>query len=379
MATLNCFFHLMMAFMLHSSLLLTLFLYFSKRSAALDIPKCKRADPKESPQSTFELFHMHGPCSPTTEMNMPSTKDILEGDQLRVDISCNSSECTQLLPERTCVNFNNRENTCSYDIQHVDGSHDAKGVLSMDNLKITETDDVFRNWTFFCATEIDDNKNFKVVAGVLGLARNSFVKQIEQTYGGMFSYCIPSDSSKTGFLKLGTRDYPKTVNFTPFITNSDHPSFYFINITSLSVGGAQLSLNPSDLLNPGTIIDSRVSITRLPLNVYVMIRNEFRDQMKVLGYFKRDAYDMLDTCYDTRTYPNITTPNITFTFNGDVTLNFGASVTIYAINSTLKCFAFAGNSGVGDNLAIIGNTHQKNLEVVFDVDGGKLGFVPDRC
>ncbi|KAL3613677.1 hypothetical protein CASFOL_041751 [Castilleja foliolosa] len=52
MATLNCFFHLMMAFVLHSSFLLILFSCFSEKSVALEshfetlesetAPECKR-------------------------------------------------------------------------------------------------------------------------------------------------------------------------------------------------------------------------------------------------------------------------------------------------------------------------------------------------
>ncbi|KAL3613682.1 hypothetical protein CASFOL_041756 [Castilleja foliolosa] len=231
MATLNWFFHLMMTFMLYC--------HFENVETA---PECKRpfTDPKEMPQSTFELFHRHGLCSPTTEMNMPSTRDILEGDRLRVEslqarfkpktkttnkydsrfqdtkeevnipaavagdiyaitislgtpgqnlvlafdttsdltwmrcfhndklsrinmefkpndstsfssVSCTSELCTKLLSNHNCVNFNNTDNTCSHDIQRVDGLY-ARGVLSLDELKIT--DDVFFNWIFVCATDV---------------------------------------------------------------------------------------------------------------------------------------------------------------------------------------------------------------------------------
>ncbi|KAL3613689.1 hypothetical protein CASFOL_041763 [Castilleja foliolosa] len=91
MATLNCFFHLIMAFMLHSSLL---FSYFPEKSAALDTPECLSYFTdgpgiylKERPQSTLELFHRDGPCSPAAgngPMNMPSPQDILHRDRLRV-------------------------------------------------------------------------------------------------------------------------------------------------------------------------------------------------------------------------------------------------------------------------------------------------------
>ncbi|KAL3616516.1 hypothetical protein CASFOL_039906 [Castilleja foliolosa] len=87
----------MMETMLYSYLLLILFSYFSEKSVALQThfenvepaSKCKRffTDPKNMPNSTFEVFDMYGPCSPTagtSPMKMPSPHDILRLDQLRV-------------------------------------------------------------------------------------------------------------------------------------------------------------------------------------------------------------------------------------------------------------------------------------------------------
>ncbi|KAL3613684.1 hypothetical protein CASFOL_041758 [Castilleja foliolosa] len=427
MATLNSFFQLMITFMLYC--------HFENVETTSE---CKRrpTDPKEMPQSRFELFHRHGLCSPTTEMNMPSTQDILEGDRLRVEflqnrfkpktnkydsrfqdtkeevnipatvagniyaitislgtpgqnlvlafdtasdltwmrcfhndkltrrnnvefkpndstsfssVSCTSELCTDLLSNHACVNFNNTNNTCSHDIQRVDGSH-AKGVLSLDNLNIIETGDVFSNWIFVCATEVDNNENFNAVAGILGLGRNSplsIVRETDQKYGRIFSYCIPSDTSLTGFLKLGKTDYPENLNFTPFITyNSNHPSlYYFIDVTSIRVGNS--SIDTSELIYFGTIIDSGVSFTRLPMIVYKAMRDEFQKQMNSSGYsnfFKGGYDDYLDTCYDFSSNPNIIIPTITFTFKGDVTLELGVSATLYDAYSTIKCLAFVGYS-----------------------------------
>ncbi|KAL3628340.1 hypothetical protein CASFOL_027386 [Castilleja foliolosa] len=474
MATPNGFFHLMTLMLLYSSLLLILFSYIPQKSVALESHfenvaiECKRllSDSKEMPQSTIEVVHMYGPCSPAAEktslMNMPSTQLILDRDQVRVEslqarlkpktkknkynsvqfentkevanlivqsspgdyaisinlgtpgqelslifdtgsdltwtrcksnpyastsfsnISCNSPVCTQLLLDHTCDQFNDEENLCFYEIQYGDGSY-TKGLFSMDSLNITQTGDVFPDFLFGCSTETESH-----VAGILGLGRDpaiSFLAQTEQTYKGIFSYCLPSTPTSTGFLKLGPRSYPNDVKFTRFSTNSDYPSFYFIDVTSIKVGGVQLSIDLSDFNYPGTIIDSGTVITRLSMNIYNTMRDEFQKQMNNSGYGNVQEYHLFDTpsvpkykstCYDTSNDSNIKVPIISFTFNDNVTIDLDGSATLYVIDSTLACLAFAGNSDPGD-LAIFGNTQQKKFEVVYDVDGGKLGFIHGGC
>ncbi|KAL3613678.1 aspartic proteinase precursor [Castilleja foliolosa] len=300
-----------------------------------------------------------------------------------LNFSCSSSECTQLLPEHTCGTFNNTANMCSQYIQHVDGSYEANGALSMDTLTITETGgEAFQNWSFVCATEVKDtltDGGFGVIAGMLGLARNSiFVKQIiNQIYGAMFSYCIPSDGSEIGFLKLGKRVYPDNTPFTPIITNSAFPSFYFIGITSISVSGVKLAIHT----DTRAIIDTGVSFTRLPTSVYENMRNEFRNYMSRYGYGKllqnSSVGDILDTCYDISSNQNIIFPTISFEFKG-VALYLSDNASLYDKDSTrVKCLAFAGNSP--NDWVSFGNNQLRKLEVVYDIQGNQLGFVPRGC
>ncbi|KAL3616523.1 hypothetical protein CASFOL_039913 [Castilleja foliolosa] len=467
MTTFNCFFHLMMKIMLYSSFFLILISYFLNKSVALQshfetvhepAPKCKRffTDSKERPKSTFEVFHIYGPCSPaaagTSPMNMPSPHDILHLDRLRVDalqarfkpnsttnkndsrfqdtkeahlpaiylsgnyaitidigtpsqvqtlvfdtgsdttwsngfhcyasstfqtIPCVSSLCISL-PEHTCETFGYVKNTCFYNIRYMDGSY-TKGAFATDFLTIPQTSDVFL-FDFGCATEV--NSNFNPYAnGVLGLGRKrfSFSSQTKQIYKGIFSYCFPSDQSSTGFLKLGPRDYPDNERFTPLITNPNHPSFYFINIISISVGHVALSINQHYFTSPGTIIDTGTAITRLPLEVYTMMRDEFQRQMANYGYkIVPSPYSIFDICYD-NSEDIILIPTITFTFEGDVSVDMDVSTTFAIFDDLgLACLVFAGTSN-GGVLSVFGNIQQKKLEVVYDVAGGKLWFSPNGC
>ncbi|KAL3616521.1 hypothetical protein CASFOL_039911 [Castilleja foliolosa] len=469
MTTLNCFIHLKMIFMLYSSFLLILISNFLEKSVALQshfetvesAPECKRfiIDPNEMPKSTFEVFDMYGPCSPSTArtspMNMPSPHDILHLDRLRVDalqarfkpnsttnkngsrfqdtkevahlpakylsgnyaitiglgtpsqvqtlvfdtasdttwsngfhsyasstfkiIPCVSSLCISL-PQHTCETFDNVENTCFYNIRYMDGSY-TKGAFATDILTVPQTSDVFL-FDFGCATEVNSKFNsYANSNGVLGLGRQrfSFSSQTKQIYKGIFSYCFPSDQTLTGFLKLGPRDYPDNERFTPLITNTTYPSFYFINITSISVGHVALPINHFDFTSPKTFIDTGTVVSRLPSNVYTTMRDEFRRQMANYGYKFGQIPDILfDTCYDNSIDLNLI-PTITFTFEGDVSVDMDSSATLFTFSaSQISCLAFARNSEHGQP-SIFGNIQQKKLEVVYDVAGGKLRFRPNGC
>ncbi|KAL3629586.1 hypothetical protein CASFOL_026808 [Castilleja foliolosa] len=295
-----------------------------------------------------------------------------------VSISCVSKLCTWYLPSHTCEMFGNRENMCYYDVTYKDASY-TKGVFSMDTLHITQTGDVFSDFHFGCGTDIEGDFDGD---GILGLGRNlaSFVTQTQKLYKRVFSYCLPSSPSSTGFLKLGRRVYPDDLKFTPLIDNSNHPSFYFIDIISIKVGKVELLVNKFNLMYPGTIIDSGTMFTYLPIKVYRALRNEFQKQMKNIGYqiIVPIPSTWFDTCYDDSEYLSNAVPIITFTFKGGVPVDMDYSAILYAQDTNIKCLAFAGNKNA-DDFTIFGNTQQMKFEVVYDAYRGKLGFIPHGC
>ncbi|KAL3629589.1 hypothetical protein CASFOL_026811 [Castilleja foliolosa] len=294
-------------------------------------------------------------------------------------VPCDSPLCTSLLPSHTCEMFDNKENMCYYIEGYMDDSY-TKGVFGMDILNITQNGDVFSNFLFGCATEIEGDFD---ADGILGLGREplSFMTQTYETYKGMFSYCLPSSSSSTGFLKLGPMDYPDNLIFTPLMAHSNHPSFYFIDIISIKVADVELLADKFDLMFPaGTIIDSGTVITRLPMNVYRTMRNEFQKYIRHFGFQSVPSPSSVsDTCYDNSKYLRKIVPTITFTFKGGVTVDMDDSTTLYAPSTPkIVCLAFAGNSEA-DDLTIFGSIQQRKLEVVYDVYGEKLSFIPHGC
>ncbi|CAK9148749.1 unnamed protein product [Ilex paraguariensis] len=289
------------------------------------------------------------------------------------NISCNSASCSQL-SSATGNSPGCSTSTCIYGIQYGDSSFSV-GYFGQEKLTLTSTD-VFDNFQFGCG---QNNRGlFGGTAGLLGLGRDqlSIVSQTAKTYGKYFSYCLPSKTSSTGHLTFGKNGVPSTVKFTPLSVNSQGPSFYFIDITGISVGGRQLSISSSVFKTAGTIIDSGTVITRLPPAAYKALRTTFRQQMT--KYPMAQPVSILDTCYDLSNYSTVTIPKISFFFSGNLKTDIDLSGTLYVVSASQICLPFAGNSDAAD-VGIFGNVQQKTLDVVYDVAGGKLGFGPGGC
>jgi hypothetical protein len=90
-----------------------------------------------------------------------------------------------------------------------------------------------------------------------GSEQPSLVEQTVDTYGGVFSYCLPAKPSTTGYLTLGGPSGAAAPGFSTMqLLSSQHtPTYYFVMLTGISVGGQQLSL-PTSAFEGGTVVDT---------------------------------------------------------------------------------------------------------------------------
>ncbi|KAM5553875.1 hypothetical protein ABKV19_025886 [Rosa sericea] len=291
------------------------------------------------------------------------------------NVSCSSTECVQL---GTSMEFDGCSgDTCQYTVKYGDLSKTI-GYFATDKLTLTPND-VFDGFFFGCSQQdvgFHDNS-----AGLLGLSRNKFsiVEQTAQKYSRFFSYCLPPTASSTGYLSFGAPGGASNaaVKYTRLTALPASSEFYGLDLVGINVNGQKLSIPASVFSSPGTIIDSGTVISRLPSTAYTALRDTFRAAMTsyplVLGPSK-----ILDTCYDLSGYPTVTYPKIEFVFGDGVTLELDATGIVYSFNdSKLVCLAFAGKDDT--DFAIFGNTQQKNMEVLHDVAGGRVGFAPGGC
>ncbi|KAH7840789.1 hypothetical protein Vadar_021622 [Vaccinium darrowii] len=288
------------------------------------------------------------------------------------NLTCNTQQCSQL-QRRGC---STDTNTCIYGVNYGDGSF-TRGFFATETLTLIASD-VFPNFFFGCG--VNNQGLFRGSAGLLGLGRNplSLVGQTTSKYGNYFSYCLPTFSSSSGTLVFGKEGGPTnsaSLKFTPLLTNSNEPSFYFIEVDAIKVGEQTLSISPSVFSNSGTIIDSGTVVTRLQPEAYSALRTRFRQQM--MNYTMTRASDPFDTCYDFTGNNRVLVPDISFLFGGNVEVPIPSSGILYG-SQRQACLAFAGNSDASE-VGIFGNLQQQTLDVVYDVAGGKLGFGTGGC
>ncbi|XP_072966277.1 aspartyl protease family protein At5g10770-like isoform X2 [Typha angustifolia] len=309
-------------------------------------------------------------CKPCVSYCYPQQEPLFDPLQSSTyaNISCGSPYCSQL------NSYGCSGSGCLYSVQYGDKSYTV-GFFAQDTLTLTPSN-VIQNFRFGCG---EKNKGiFGRAAGLLGLGRamTSLVSQAYQMYGGVFSYCIPPTASSMGYLSFGSSSAMTNVKYTPMLAKPNTPSFYYLNLVAISVGGQQLSIPPSVFSTAGTIIDSGTVITRLPPAAYSALRTAFKQNMA--GYKSAPGDSLLDTCYDFTGYNNITIPTVELHFDGSVTANMDASGILYVYSISQACLAFAGNSDP-DSIAIFGNTQQRTFNVVYDVSKKVIGFSPGGC
>ncbi|XP_073014276.1 aspartyl protease family protein At5g10770-like [Typha latifolia] len=285
------------------------------------------------------------------------------------NISCNSAECVQL-DSASC----SAESTCRYQIKYGDNSQ-TDGNFGRDTLTLTPSA-VLPGFLFGCGN--NNTGLFGRTDGLLGLGRDkvSLALQASRKYGAGFSYCLPSRASSTGFLAIGGGTSIKKVRFTRIISDIRSPSFYFLNLVAIKVGGRRLPIRRTMFSTTGTLIDSGTVITRLPPSAYSALRSAFHNLMT--KYPPAPAFSILDTCYNFTGYSTVSVPKISLVFAGGVSLDVDFSGILYVLSLSQACLAFAGNSdqsGVG----IIGNTQQKTFNVIYDLPNKRIGFSPKGC
>ena len=238
-----------------------------------------------------------------------------------------------------------------------------------------------------------DNKGLfgAPAAGILGLGRGlmSFPNQID--HNGTFSYCLvdflsgPGSLSSTLTFGAGAVDTSPPVSFTPTVLNLNMPTFYYVRLTGISVGGVRVpGVTERDLqLDPytgrgGVIVDSGTAVTRLARPAYTAFRDAFRAVAVDLGQVSIGGPSgFFDTCYTVGGRGMKKVPTVSMHFAGSVEVKLQPKNYLIPVDSMgTVCFAFAAT---GDHsVSIIGNIQQQGFRIVYDI-GGRVGFAPNSC
>ncbi|CAN6166370.1 unnamed protein product [Urochloa humidicola] len=306
------------------------------------------------------------PCHPQTDTFYDPTNS---GSYAA--LSCSSPACRQLGPYANgCAN-----NQCQYRVTYPDGSS-TSGTYSSDLLTLNPTTMV-NNFQFGCSHADQgggigfDSQTAGIMA--LGGGPESLISQTASTFGRTFSICLPPTASYVGFFVLGAPSASSSYVVTPLLRDRrSPPTFYRVLLRAITVAGRRIDMPAASLAAGGAVLDSRTVITRLPPTAYAAVRAAFMDSMR--GYRAAAPRGSLDTCYDFRGVRSVKLPRVTLVYDRDA-----AAVELDPSGILFNdCLAFAANRD--DRMPVIlGNVQQQTIEVLYDVDGGAVGFRRNAC
>ncbi|PQQ17475.1 aspartyl protease family protein [Prunus yedoensis var. nudiflora] len=268
--------------------------------------------------------------------------------------------------------------SCNYVVNYGDGSY-TRGELGSDHLSLGATP--VKNFVFGCGR---NNKGlFRGASGLMGMGRSESVSLVSQTsalFGGVFSYCLPTtEATASGSLIMGgdASIYKNStpISYTRMVPNPELSTFYFLNLTGISIGG--VALQAQSFASGGILIDSGTVISRLAPSVYKAVKAEFLKQFS--GYPPALGFSILDTCFNLSAYQEVSIPT-KFHFEGNAVLNVDVTGVFYLVKTDASqiCLALASLL-YEDEISIIGNYQQKTQRVIYNTKDSKLGFAEESC
>ncbi|MBA0727458.1 hypothetical protein Golax_000443 [Gossypium laxum] len=288
-------------------------------------------------------------------------------------VSCGSSVCDRI-DNSGC----NAGRYCRYEVIYGDGSY-TKGTLALETLTFGRT--VVKNVAIGCGHV--NRGMFIGAAGLLGLGGGSMslVGQLGGQTGGAFSYCLVSrGTDASGSLVFGRGTMPVGATWVPLLRNPRAPSFYYVGLSGLGVGGVRVPISEdvfrlTELGYGGVVMDTGTAVTRLPSSAYNPFRDAFITQTANLP--RASKVSIFDTCYNLSGFVSVRVPTVSFYFSGGPVLTLPARNFLIPVdNMGTFCFAFAPS---GSGLSIIGNIQQEGIQISFDGANGFVGFGPNVC
>ncbi|PIN13612.1 Aspartyl protease [Handroanthus impetiginosus] len=289
------------------------------------------------------------------------------------NISCSSQQCQDLDYVYTDCDD---KNVCVYDTTYGDSSTSRKD-LALETFTFDENV-TFPNVVFGCGH--DNYGTFKETAsGIIGLGggRVSIVKQLEKSIGGRFSYCLTTlDSNASSKISFGPNAIvkgPKVLS-TPLVKKS-LDTFYYLTLEAISIGNKRLEHNlfsKAPVQEGNIIIDSGTTLTLLPQSFYNKLESTLVKAINATPMSNPQGTSKL--CYKLPTNGKFNSPPIIAHFKG-TDLVLPQENTFVEVEKGVVCLTLVPS----DNISIFGNLHQVNYLIGYDLENGKLNFLPTDC
>nr|XP_020198654.1 aspartyl protease family protein At5g10770-like [Aegilops tauschii subsp. strangulata] len=272
---------------------------------------------------------------------------------------------------------------CTFRVTH-NGSLVLNASMEKDTLTLAPSVHL-RGFRFLCM-EMMSEVPTDGTSGVLDLSRNHYSlasRVLLSPDTVAFSYCLPRGAESQGFLSFGTirpELAGRSVSYATLHSRAPRRNLYFLRLTGVSIDGLDLPISAQALASDA-LVEVQTTFTYLKPRVYEYLRDLFRYAMS--NYKVAPASGELDTCYDFTDMDAIGVPSITLSFEGGASLELGLEQMMYFSNPhnifSVACLAFAPAPAYGSGASVIGSLAQAYTEVVYDLRGGKVGFVDNRC
>ncbi|XP_010528567.1 PREDICTED: aspartic proteinase PCS1 [Tarenaya hassleriana] len=300
-------------------------------------------------------------------------------------VPCSHPLCKPRIPDFTLPTSCDTNRLCHYSYFYADGTF-AEGNLVREKFTFSKTEST-PPLTLGCATESSDDR------GILGMNRGrlSFVSQARVS---KFSYCVPTrhGPNSTGSFYLGENPNSRGFKYVSLLTfrqsqrmpNLD-PLAYTVPLQGIRIGRKRLNISASvfrpDSGGSGqTMVDSGSEFTYLVDEAYDKVREEI---VRLVGARLKKDYvygGSADMCF-------VGNPIQIGRSIGDLVFEFGRGVEILVekervlvhVEGGVHCIGIGRSSMLGAASNIIGNIHQQNLWVEFDVTNRRMGFGKADC
>ncbi|KAL2317282.1 hypothetical protein Fmac_031158 [Flemingia macrophylla] len=293
-------------------------------------------------------------------------------------LPCTHPICKPRVPDFTLPTTCDHNRLCHYEYFYADGTF-AEGNLVREKLTFSTP------LVLGCATASSDP------TGILGmnLGRFSFPSQARIT---KFSYCVPNrTSTATGSFFIG--DNPNSarfryVNMLTFTQSQRMPNLdpfaYTLPMQGITINGKRLAIPPSVFRpNAGgsgqTIIDSATEFTFLVDAAYDMVREEIT---KAAGPGKKGFVygGVADMCFEGNAVEiGRLIGDVALELENDVKIVVPKESVLADVGGGVHCVGIGRSERLGAASNIIGNLHQQNLWVEYDLANRRLGFAVADC
>ncbi|KAL6609476.1 hypothetical protein ACP70R_039445 [Stipagrostis hirtigluma subsp. patula] len=301
-------------------------------------------------------------------------------------VRCSSLDCLEIKHalRLQLANCMEKEDSCLYSMTYGDGWAYTVGKVGRDKLIVGNRKVLILDLLFGCSLDV---KYSDYEAGIFGFGRSSFsfFEQMTKLLSyKAFSYCLPRDETKKGYIALGDYNRDSVDGYTDLFPSSNRPT-YSLMMDTFIANGQSLITTSSEM-----IVDSGSESTFLSSTTFSRLAEVMTQAMVSLDYYRTyDRGDIGPICFQSRAdllnwrgfytvFSNWSSlPSVEIAFIGTATLTLPPENVFYNDPKKGLCMNFAQ----GDFLKaqILGNRVMRSFGTIFDIQGKRFGFQYAAC